>query len=110
MMVLMRANVRAGEIRREAAGSVGKSFNSGVLIGAPTHSGAFLLTALDELGWELLQRPDDDLNAIAERAVAAAHEGVGMDELHQSISPAQVRAAMEMLEAAGLVVMEGESR
>jgi hypothetical protein len=78
--------------------------------GAPSHSGAYLLQALDELGWELLPRPDDDLNAIAERAVAAAHEGVGMDELHQSISAAQVRAAMEMLEAAGLVVMEGETR
>jgi hypothetical protein len=107
MMVLMRANVRAGEIRRE---QVGVCSNPGVLVGAATHSGAFLLQALEEMGWELLRRPDDDLNAIAERAVVAAHEGPGMDDLHKSMSSAQVRAVLEMLEAAGSVVMEGESR
>jgi hypothetical protein len=108
MMVLLKANLRAGQLRREAVNA--PIANPGVLVGAPTHSGAFLLTALDEMGWELGRRPDDDLNAIAERAVVAAHDGVGMDDLHRSISPAQVRAALEMCEAAGLGFTEGEDR
>ena len=46
-------------------------------------------------------------NALAHRLFAAAAD---LDAVHRSLSVAQVLAAMEMLEAAGLVVMEGETR
>lgn len=53
---------------------------------------------------------DEDPTALAQRLEAVAREGVGMDDLHRSLSLPQIRAVLEMVEAAGLVVMEGETR
>lgn len=110
--VLLRANRRAGEIRREQA-PAGGGAGPGVLVGAPSHSGAHLLQALDEQGWEIRPKTNDGLEpsaALAERVVAVAHQGIGLDDIHRSLSPAVVLAVLQLIEAAGLVVMEDETR
>jgi hypothetical protein len=56
IVALMLANTRAGALRAGAAGE--PPVPQTVLKGAPSHSGAFLLQALDEMGWEL--RPKSD--------------------------------------------------
>lgn len=53
MVQLMLANTRAGELRAEA---LGESLPKTVFKGAATHTGAFLLQALDEQGWTLVEK------------------------------------------------------
>ena len=54
MMALLRANMRAGELRDEAMGF--DHHHDPILRGAPTHSCAHLLSALDDLGWALVPK------------------------------------------------------
>lgn len=56
MKALLLANVRAGEIRAEKAGEAIPY--PGVVRGAPTHSLAYLLQALEELGWTVTPAPE----------------------------------------------------
>jgi hydrogenase maturation factor len=107
MMVLLKANFRAGQLRRQAVNA--PIANPGVLVGAATHSGAFLLQALEEEGWELRPKAEhpEDLGELVKRLLAAAS---AMDEVHQSISPGLARAVLEMAEQAGLGFTEGEDR
>jgi hypothetical protein len=112
LMVLLLANVRAGELRAEAG--LGGSIALGVLVGAPTHSGAHLLEALDEQGWELRPKTaclsSSETVEIAERLVAVAHAGVGMDDVHRALSVELIEAVLDMIEAAGLVVCDPGDR
>ena len=82
-----------------------------VLHGAATHSGAYLLQALEEEGWALRPKAGDDdwsgLEALAARALVAAAD---LDKIHKSLSLSLILAALESIYAAGLVVMEGETR
>lgn len=61
MMALLRADLRAAEIRSEALG--GEYVGPSVFRGAATHCAAHLLQALDEHGWQLIPKfpefPDD---------------------------------------------------
>ena len=52
MIGLLKANIRAGELRMEALGRDACP-NPGVIRGAPTHDLAYLLNALEEDGWRL---------------------------------------------------------
>ena len=66
MIALMFANRRAAELRAQNFGD-GPALPT-VFRGAATHSGAFLLEALGEIGWEL--RPKSDADAQPVVAVA----------------------------------------
>ena len=113
--VLLRANHRAGRSRREQAGTHGSAPRTpGVLGGAPdpppvrtcckpskSRGGSY---APDHRGaW----KPS---TALAARVVAVAHQGVGLDAIHRAFSPAVVLAALQLIDAAGPAVMEGETR
>lgn len=54
MIALMLANTRAGALRAAAAGE--PPIPQSVLKGAASHSGAFLLQALDEMGWQIVPK------------------------------------------------------
>lgn len=54
MMAMLRANMRAGEIRDAALGHAPSG--NPILRGAPTHSCSHLLDALDEIGWQLVRK------------------------------------------------------
>jgi hypothetical protein len=105
--VLLRAGRRAAELRGIAEGSLLPT----VLVGAPSHTGAYLLQALEGEGWELRPKTDaddwSDLEALAECAVAAAAD---LDEIHKALSLPLMLAALEAICAAGLGFTEGETR
>lgn len=55
MVALLRANTRAGELKRSAVlgGDRPTASPPGVVRGAPSHDLAYLLAALEESGWRL---------------------------------------------------------
>lgn len=55
MVALLRANVRAGELRHEQLRRPGRPLRPGIVRGAPSHDLSYLLTALEEAGWKLVQ-------------------------------------------------------
>lgn len=57
-LALMRAGVRARELRDEAMGGRSTT-NPTIFVGAPSHSAAHLLNALDEQGWAVV--PADEV-------------------------------------------------
>ena len=72
MLALLRADARAAEIRREAMPLAPVDLPPSVLRGAPTHTGAHLLKALDEQGWTLTPKTGSGDVTIALSPKAAA--------------------------------------
>lgn len=85
MVVLMLANTRAAELRAQEMGV--ERTSAGVLKGAASHSGAFLLQALDEMGWHLAPKDERLARHLGQPLVDRAGYEADMDAFgHTSAS------------------------
>lgn len=95
MVRLMLANTRAGELRREAEGMQTEHGGPGVLRPAASHTGAYLLQALEEQGWTLAPRdesqdPSTNLANVNEAYGLEREENTRLRELLGDVAAAGV--------------------
>ena len=108
--VLLRANHRAGKIRREQAGTHG-SPRTPACWAVPRPTPVRTCKPSKSRGGSYARSPRGWSRApLSLRGCPVADQGVGLDAIHRAFSPAVVLAAPQLIDAAGLVVMEGETR